>query len=314
MIGGIPDFRISIYDLEANKKLTVKPETKLPCKASEFRKAKFNPSNDREFAILTQNAIYFYTMVEGFEGQLVEGGSHQNQGDEQIEEDKEHYEVDQHERLSFIEYKNENPEVQYTSFIWDQFRHVHLCCDLPLVLQIDSKTGREVSSLSLPARPLVLLITQKHMIASLDNGLIQWYHTEMPEINFKAGADQQQNDNYRLTVTEDIDQEYNFEPNQLSANIDATVEVLPEPIAYMHYSKSYKKIIMGTTQGLIGLLAIEAEAVNEEEEAEEDHHGQNKETRVLETPFVELGRFHTKKINGIRELGTTTQLITISDD
>ena len=111
MIGGIPDFRISIYDLEANKKLTVKPETKLPCKASEFRKAKFNPSNDREFAILTQNAIYFYTMVEGFEGQLVEGGSHQNQGDEQIEEDKEHYEVDQHERLSFIEYRNENPEV-----------------------------------------------------------------------------------------------------------------------------------------------------------------------------------------------------------
>lgn len=86
------------------------------------------------------------------------------------------------------------------------------------------------------------------MIASLDNGLIQWYHTEIPEINFKAGAaDQQQNDNYRLTVTEDIDQEYNFEPNQLSANIDATVEVLPEPIAYMHYSKSYKKIIMGTT-------------------------------------------------------------------
>ena len=32
MIGGIPDFRISMYDLEANKKLNIKPEAKMPCK------------------------------------------------------------------------------------------------------------------------------------------------------------------------------------------------------------------------------------------------------------------------------------------
>ena len=81
----------------------------------------------------------------------------------------------------------------------------------------------------------------------------------------------------------------------------------------MHYTRSYKKIIMGTLQGLIGILGVEAEALNEDEEPEEDQH-KNKETKVLDTPFVELGRFHTKKINGIRELGNSTQLITISDD
>ena len=32
-----------------------------------------------------------------------------------------HYEVDQHERLSFIEYRNENPELEFGSFIWDQY-------------------------------------------------------------------------------------------------------------------------------------------------------------------------------------------------
>jgi len=101
-----------------------------------------------------------------------------------------------------------------------------------------------------------------------------------------------------------------FEP----ATLDATAEVAPEPVAFMHYSRSYKKIIMGTQQGLIGLLPVEAEALNEEDEPEEDHNGAARETKVLETPFVELGRFHTKRINGIRELGATTQLITISDD
>jgi len=36
---------------------------------------KFNPTNDREFAILTSKAIYFYSMIEGFEGVAVEGGN-----------------------------------------------------------------------------------------------------------------------------------------------------------------------------------------------------------------------------------------------
>jgi hypothetical protein len=143
--------------------------------------------------------------------------------------------------------------------------------------------------------------------------MIQWFRTEMPEITFNKGATAAEEDTGKsLTITDDVDQEYRFEPTQLSAQMDA--EPAPEPIAYMHYSRTFKKLIMGTAQGLIGLLAVEAEVVNEEEEPEEEHNGQDKETKVLETPFVELGRFHTRKINGIRELGPSTQLITISDD
>ena len=31
-------------------------------------------------------------------------------------------------------------------------------------------------------------------------------------------------------------------------------------------------------------------------------------------PFNELGRFHTKNVTGIKELGESTQLVTISED
>lgn len=72
----------------------------------------------------------------------------------------------------------------------------------------------------------------------------------------------------------------------------------------MHYSRSFKKIIMSTTEGLIGVLAVEAEAFNEDEEEEENN--QEKETKIIATPLVELGRFHTKKVNGVKELGDTT--------
>jgi WD40 repeat protein len=44
MIGGVPDFRLSIYDLDESKKLVI-PDTKLPCKPEEFLGAKFNPCN-----------------------------------------------------------------------------------------------------------------------------------------------------------------------------------------------------------------------------------------------------------------------------
>jgi hypothetical protein len=62
----------------------------------------------------------------------------------------------------------------------------------------------------------------------------------MPVINFKGGD--QQTDGAKLTVTEEVDQEYMFEP----ATLDATAEAVPEPVTFMHYSRSFKKIIMGT--------------------------------------------------------------------
>jgi hypothetical protein len=53
MIGGIPDFKISIFDLENNKKLNFGQDCKIPCKPGDYKKAKFNPSNAKEFCILS---------------------------------------------------------------------------------------------------------------------------------------------------------------------------------------------------------------------------------------------------------------------
>lgn len=60
MIGGIPDFKISVFDLENGKMLNLSGisheatmgECKLPCKATDYKKAKFNPQNSKEFAIM----------------------------------------------------------------------------------------------------------------------------------------------------------------------------------------------------------------------------------------------------------------------
>lgn len=60
MIGGIPDFKISIFDLENNKKLNIAGENKIPCKPAEYKKSKFNPADNNEFCILSNSVVYFY--------------------------------------------------------------------------------------------------------------------------------------------------------------------------------------------------------------------------------------------------------------
>lgn len=87
---------------------------------------------------------------------------------------------------------------------------------------------------------------------------------------------------------------------------------MAECISHMHYNKSFKFITMATETGVFGYLNVEAEAINYDEDEEENQ--KQKERKTLTEPFNELGRFHTKNVTGIKELGESTQLVTISED
>lgn len=71
-------------------------------------------------------------------------------------------------------------------------------------------------------------------------------------------------------------------------------------------------MVAGTESGVFGIIEIEAESIDEEEDEEDQNN--KKEKKILQEEFKELGRYHTKSINGIRELGDTTQIVTISQD
>jgi len=64
MLSGIPDFKLSVFDIEQGKFLDV--EDKLPC-PSTYRKMKFNPRKNREFVILASDCIYFYKMIRSYD-------------------------------------------------------------------------------------------------------------------------------------------------------------------------------------------------------------------------------------------------------
>lgn len=166
---------------------------------------------------------------------------------------------------------------------------------MPQMYMINSHQAQEEETLQLSTRPTSLLLTQKHMIIALEDGLIQWHRIERPDLAYG----QELTEEHHMKVTEEVDQEYVFDYQEGAPS-------------FMHYTKNFKKIIMGTEYGLIGVLPVEAEKVDEDEE-EEEGQGE-KEKKIIVTPFIELGRFHTDKINGIRALGASTQVATVSDD
>jgi len=65
IVGGVPDFRISIYDIKGEQFLQI-PETKLPFPYSKLRQAAFNPRDKNQFCILSESQIYFYSLRHAF--------------------------------------------------------------------------------------------------------------------------------------------------------------------------------------------------------------------------------------------------------
>jgi len=126
IIGGVPDFRISIYSLENGAMLNL-PESKLPCNYKSFVEVHFNPKSKDEFAILADQALYFYTLKPAF--QQVEQNNEDEEGPQYILEDAFRLEMVQF-LPDDVPVSEDNPPdgpIFFTSFKWDNYNRVHLC-------------------------------------------------------------------------------------------------------------------------------------------------------------------------------------------
>lgn len=100
---------------------------------------------------------------------------------------------------------------------------------------VNPKTSTLEHTLALPCKAACALFTQKHLIVSLEDGVINWYKLDLPAFSIAKEDDGSK----KLTVTEDIEQEWN-----LNKKIGETSDY--ECIAHMHYSRSFRQIVMGT--------------------------------------------------------------------
>lgn len=79
----------------------------------------------------------------------------------------------------------------------------------------------------------------------------------------------------------------------------------------MQYTKSHERLLLGTSTGILSMLPEAAEKISDFDE--EEGHEEQKEKNI-EHDLHSLGRYHTERVNGVRPLGTSTQMVSISAD
>ena len=276
MIGDKPDYKISIYDIEEKRMLTIN-ET---LKDKMYLTSGFNPADPNQFFVASPQNLTFYTII---------GNSYT------ITKENEESSISKSERVNSMIFAPENPETIYKDIIWDPYSKLYIATDQKVVHQIDFNTGEEKMKISLEDVPRNLILTQRHLIVALDNKRVLWYSALPPEERITSQQVLQKDK--LIQLQDEITQEYVFENGG---------------IKYMRYTKNFKKIVFGCEDGFLATLSVEAELYNEEEE--DDDERSVKEMKTINTPLSELGKYHTKTINGIKELGETTQVVTVSDD
>ena len=66
----------------------------------------------------------------------------------------------------------------------------------------------------------------------------------------------------KMKILDDIEQDFTL-------NIKVGESDVPEYISYMHYTRGYDVMVMGTDTGVFGILKVQAEAINYDEEEDE---------------------------------------------
>jgi hypothetical protein len=134
ILGGLPDFKISIFNLEEQKLLPM-PETTMKSK-EEILSVSFNPRSKNEFCILTPSYIHFYKLVPAFQVVLASEMEESENGNYNTLEDSYRLEVRDFS-VADIDAKDHEGPISMTSLKWDPFGRVHLCTTANMLFQIN---------------------------------------------------------------------------------------------------------------------------------------------------------------------------------
>ena len=103
--------------------------------------------------------------------------------------------------------------------------------------------------------PVETVLTQKHLIVAHADGMMKWFKIEPPFDNEKEA-------DMCLKLFPTVEKEYNFADKLPPDSI--------EPPKYIHYSRSHRRMIVGTEGGLIAALPFAAEAGNFDDDEVDD--------------------------------------------
>jgi hypothetical protein len=208
--------------------------------------------------------------------------------------------IKRHE-IKFIELDTQE---EYVDFCWDSYNNIYIGTDMGYVNLLDINLNKipilfqnePKDNLKLNGAVTSLLLTQRFLIASTDDSKINMINVFIPDNEIAQYRPSIGNiENYRMM---EVEREYTI--------------LEGEVITFMKYDPKFSKLLCGTESNAFYLILLPAEILVKEKE--KDEMPENNNILNPDIDHIEECKFHSDKIIGIKELGISSQFVTVGAD
>ena len=260
--------------------------------------AKFNPQNSNLILMYNNRSAVIYEIKDSFPKNYESRITDEALDDKLIKNEEQTIE----KRFLSYSFNLANDESEIIDIIWDAYNNVYIAENIGFICIYDlyfnqivpTVANAERPNINTVSPPICLLLTQKYVYCALENGKLILINIYIPDTDIKNCSGVGNPDNYRHL---EIEKELNILNEE-------------ERVLTMRYDYSYKKIVTVTKSTNIYILHLQSEIMLKGKE-KDDQNYENINNMDDVVSYNDL-KFHNNRIIGIKELGTTTQYISIS--
>ena len=286
----------------------------IPLELPDFKELKFNPMNKNFIFLMAKSQYQLIEIIDSFNEDYQLEDVTKETLSQNLEEIKQVEEEKIIKRYEVYTIHCDNSRSQFSCFSWDRYQRVYISeiynsdsGDLngevryidPIkslatqrekgeTLEINAENVEGISS-----AVTSMILTQRYLVCALANGCIDMINMHFAEKDLKEYRNTLGSSYKRLSVDKEL------KVSKLTAAEDYIVS--------MKYDLGYKKIMAKTIMNNIYVLFLKGEILEKNIEENSDELPEDVDN------YVEA-EFHKGKILAVRELGKTTEIISISNE
>ena len=289
----------------------------IPMELSDFKEMKFNPMNKNFLFLLTKSQYQLIEIIDAFDEDYQLDDMPREQMTQNIEEFREFKQLEEEKIIKRYETYTihcDSAHSQFACFSWDIYNKVYVSeiynsdsgdlngevryIDPVKSLAVQREKGETLEQQAevvdgISSAVTSMILTQRYLTCALANGCIDMVNMHFSDKDLKENRNSLGSSYKRLSVDKEL------KVSKLTAANDYIIS--------MKYDIGYKKIMAKTFMNNIYVLFLKGEKLEK-----------NIEENTEELPedidnYVEA-EFHKGKILAVKELGKTTEIISISSE
>ena len=286
----------------------------IPMTLSDFKELKFNPMNKNFIFLLTKSQYQLIEIIDSFNEEYQFDDISKEQMTQSLDEFKQIEEEKIIKRYETYTISCDSAHSQYACFSWDRYGKVYVSeiynsdsgdlngevryIDPVRSLTVQREKGETLEQSAeiidgISSAVTSMILTQRYLVCALANGCIDLVNMHFSDKDLKEYRNTLGSSYKRLSVDKEL------KVSKLTAANDYIIS--------MKYDLGYKKIMAKTIMNNIYILFLKGEILEK-----------NIEENTEELPedidnYVEA-EFHKGKILAVKELGKTTEIVSISSE